>query len=97
MAKKFAFILRNEWIREYFSVENGYGLVEIPAPSSFLNKTIEELQLRARYNVIIVGIKNLLERTVEWPPSPTHKIKSNETLIIAGKEEDIEKLIKEAR
>lgn len=97
MAKKFAFILRGEKIQEYFSIENGYGMVEIPAPSAFVDKTLEDIRVTERFGIVIIGVKNPITKKIEWPPGRDYKIREGDTIIIAGKEENIEKLLKEVK
>jgi trk system potassium uptake protein TrkA len=97
MAKKFAFILRGEKVQEFFSIENGYDMVEIPAPSAFVDKTLEELNITNRYGIVVVAVKNPITKQIACPPDKTYKIKDDESIIIAGKEENIEKLLKEVK
>jgi len=96
-AKKYAFILRGEKVQEFFSIENGYDIVEIPPPSTFVGKTLEELNTTSRYGIVIVAIKNPITKQVNCPPDKNYKIKDDESLLIAGKEENIERLLKELK
>jgi trk system potassium uptake protein TrkA len=97
VAKKYAFILRGENVQQFFSIENGYEMVEIPAPSSFVGKTLQELDIINKYGIVIVAVKNPITKKVACPPDKTYKIKDDESLIIAGKEESIEKLLREVK
>jgi len=97
MAQKYAFILRGEKVQEFFSLQNGYDMVEIPPPSAFVGKTLEELNTINRYGIVIVAIRNPITKQIACPPDKTYKIKDDESIIIAGKEENIEKLLREVK
>jgi len=42
-------------------------------------------------------VKNPITKQIACPPDKTYKIKDDESIIIAGKEENIEKLLKEVK
>lgn len=69
-----------------------YCIVEIAIPDHFIGKSLEELQLRSKYNVEVIAIKDVLSDTFHLIPRVDFKIKPDNALIIIGKESDINKL-----
>jgi trk system potassium uptake protein TrkA len=91
-------------IIEEFELSPEYSITEIVAAKSFYKKSLKELAFRAKYKVIIIAIKRktpiLIEETGETDlkeeiilvPEPEEEIIDGDILIVAGKNEDINKL-----
>jgi trk system potassium uptake protein TrkA len=71
-----------------------YSIVEFALPDSFIGKTIRELNLRRKYNVTIIAIKNILQDEMVLVPEASYKFSPDTALIILGKHSDIDKLKK---
>ena len=56
-AQRWAYKLIAPQIGEKIDFAPGYSLASITAPASFHDKTVEELQLRQKYNVNLVAVK----------------------------------------
>lgn len=69
-----------------------YSIVEIALPDEFVGKTIRELNLRQKYGVTIIAIKDILRDEMIIVPAPDHKFAPDSALIILGKHDDIDKL-----
>jgi len=69
----------------------GYSISEIKAPKSFVNKSIRELNIRAKYGVDVLSIKTKEKRgeRIKAIPSPDYVIKDNDRLVIAGEVKNI--------
>ncbi len=69
----------------------GYEIVELKPPKSFINKSIRELNVRAKYGVDILSIKTKEkgEEKVKAIPSPEYRITENDLLIVAGEIKNI--------
>ena len=72
----------------------GYEIAEIVPPRSFVGKTIKELNVRARFGVDILSIKNNESESVQITaiPSPDYMIGAYDTLVVAGEIENINRL-----
>jgi CBS domain-containing protein len=64
----------------------GYSIMEISPPKSFIGKSIRELDIRSKYGVDVLSIKvgKKSDIKVKAIPSPEHIFQEDETLIIAG-------------
>ncbi len=69
----------------------GYSIIEIAPPKSFIGKSIRELNIRKQYgvDVLSVKIKEKKGEKINAIPSPEYIIKANDTLIIAGEIKNI--------
>jgi len=69
----------------------GYVITEVPAPNSFVGRTIKELEVRGKYGVDILSVKNESRygRNIEAIPQADYTIHENDYLIIAGRAEKI--------
>lgn len=71
-----------------------YSIVEFALPDSFIGKTIRELNLRQKYNVTIIALKNILQDEMILVPEASYKFSPDSALILLGKHSDIDKLNK---
>ena len=81
-------------------LESGKMLQELEVPGSFINKTLPELQLRTRYGVEVILIKQQFdEKTGEKEkvitPRPDYRFRFGDTLLVVGEPDDIKKLEQE--
>ncbi len=67
-------------------------MFEIPVQSFMVNKSLKELQLPDKYNVIIAGI---MKDNKYVRPIPDEVFRHEDRLLVTGTNEDIEKMIKE--
>jgi trk system potassium uptake protein TrkA len=64
----------------------GYSISEISPPKSFINKSIRELNIRARWGVDVLSIKVKDKNGFKLKaiPNPDYIFKKGDTMIIAG-------------
>ncbi len=88
-------IVMKEDEKEFHFME-GYTIVEISPPKSFLGKSIRELDIRKNYGVDVLSIKTgkRSDSKVKAIPNPNHVFKEDETLIVAGEIKNINLLKK---
>lgn len=70
----------------------GYSIAEIPAPGIFVGKSIRELNIRAKYGVDVLSIKQPGDERgakVKAIPNPDHIINADEKLVVAGEIKNI--------
>jgi len=97
--------LSSPQILEMFDISDEYRVVEVPAPKVFFNKMLQELGVRTKYNVTILGIKRRTpfvndsgetdtKEEIIFLPSSDEQILDGDILIVGGKNQDIEKFKK---
>ena len=72
-------------------VEN-FNLLEVGPPAEFIGKSLKDLSLRAKYNVHIIAIQELVPENLVLVPPANFVIKDSDILIMFGKSEDIRKI-----
>jgi trk system potassium uptake protein TrkA len=77
---------------DYIPLSEDYMIFEIAPPNSFLGKTIRELQLRARYNIEVIAVRDVITDNVHMVPPADFVIKDGEVLVVIGKEVDFRKI-----
>lgn len=104
-AVKLAESIANPTIFEHIDLSKDYGLVEIKAPRRFIDKTLEEINIRKEYGVNVIAIKRknpevsesgstILTEEVVLSPSGSDKIIDGDVLVLIGKYEDLERINK---
>lgn len=69
----------------------GYSITEIKPPPSFVNKSIRELSIRAKFGVDVLSIKRSTKSKDEIKaiPSPDYVIHPDDSLVVAGEVRNI--------
>ena len=78
-------------------MSNGQVLIETEIPGSLVGKTLKELDLRNKYGVEVILIKqnfdpDTKEKQNVITPKPGYKFKYNDVILVMGEEENIKKL-----
>ena len=76
----------------YVNIGPGFGIQEMAVPESWMGKTLRELKLRHQYSIGIIAVHDVLTDTMRPIPDPDEPLKDSDTLLVAGKEEDLAKL-----
>jgi len=92
IAHKVAKSLISPNVLDYLPLSGDYTIFEMAPPNSFLGKTIAELQLRNKYHIEVIAIRDMLSDRIHMVPPAGFVIKDSEVLVVVGKEEDIQKL-----
>ena len=61
-------------------------------PIVFWGKPLAELQLRNKYNIEVIAIRDVISDNVNMVPQADFVIKDGEVLVVIGKEVDIRKI-----
>ena len=77
---------------EHIPLASEYSIMEMAVPDKFAGKSLKELQLRSKYKVEVIAIKDVLHDTLQLIPGADVKIKPDNVLIVIGKKPDINKL-----
>lgn len=95
VAYRLAKSLENINILDAIPLGPGITILEFAPPNSFLGKTLRELDVRNRYGIQIVVIKELVPENLVIVPNPDHRVKDSDILIGIGRDKDFEKLLQE--
>ena len=97
MARRIAHNLSSPNILEFIPLAEEYSLSETDPPKHFIGKTLVELDLRKKFNVTVIAIKDILTDQFLPAPPPTYLIKDSDVLVLIGKTEDIDKALRKQK
>jgi trk system potassium uptake protein TrkA len=79
-------------VMDYIPLSEDYMIFELAPPSSFLGKTLAELQLRNQFNIEVIAIRDVISDGIHMVPGAGFVVKDGEVLVVIGKEADVKKL-----
>lgn len=79
-------------VLDFIPLADDFDLVQVGPPAEFIGKSLKELNLRAKYNLHIIAIKELVPENFVLVPPASFTIKDSDILIILGKSKDIMRL-----
>lgn len=86
LARKFNF----NNVYDYIHLDNEYAIYEVKIPQNWMGKTLVELDVRNKYNVNVIAIKN--EDKIKSTKMAEHIFKDNDHVIIIGNECGVNKI-----
>ncbi|RPI18547.1 MAG: TrkA family potassium uptake protein [Ignavibacteriae bacterium] len=66
-----------------------YSIVEIVTPEKFYGKSLEELQIRKKYGVNVIAIKDVLYDKFDVIPDSSKKLPPDSVMLIVGKTDEV--------
>lgn len=81
-ADRLAKSLASTHVLDYIELSEDYGIIEIPAPGAWENKSLIELNVRAKLGVNILAIKRSGDITVS--PAADFRIAKDDVLVVLG-------------
>lgn len=81
-AQRLARSLYSHNVLDYIELSKDYGILEVPAPKSWMGKTLKELNIRAKLGVNIIAVKNGEATNVS--PSADYRIVQGDELAVLG-------------
>jgi trk system potassium uptake protein TrkA len=92
MADKVAKSIVSPNVLDFIPLTDDYMICEIAPPSNFIGKTLADLQLRSRYHVDVIAIRDTLTDRIHMVPAANFVVKDSEVLVVIGKEDDVDKI-----
>ena len=69
-------------VLDYIELSNEYGIIEIPAPGSWQEKRLKELNVRAKLGVNIIAVK--CGGQINVSPAADYRIQSDDVMVVLG-------------
>lgn len=79
-------------IIDFLPIDPEYGIVEIAVPDSFAGRTLQDLDLRRKYNVWVVVLKDTLSGKLTMFPDGQVTLGADQILVVVGKQDDLNRL-----
>lgn len=95
IAEKMAVRYSADHVFDYIELTPEYSIYEIPPLPSWVHKSIKEVDIRNRYHISVLGIKR--EGRAQLMPPADYLIQAQEHLMVIGKREHINNILKEMK
>jgi len=69
-------------VLDYIELSEDYGIIDVPAPASWVGKSLRELNVRAKVGVNILAIRH--DGQINVSPSPDAPIQKADVLVVLG-------------
>lgn len=79
-------------VLNFIELSEDYGIVETDLPSGWADKTIRELDIRAKFRVNVIAVRR--GETINVSPGAEYLLAHGDKLIVLGEDENISKLCK---
>lgn len=79
-------------ILDYFPLSDEYAIYEVPVPRAWAGKSIGELDVRRRHHLNILGIK--ADKRIDLNISAQTILAANAAVLVAGKQEDVDRALR---
>ena len=93
MGVRVAHNLVSDNILDHIELDPEYSIVEIVTPTSWVGKTLVDLELRARYEITVLAIKN--GKSINVTPAPDEELKAGSILVVIGQSSNISSITSE--
>jgi len=92
MAYRLALRLTSPNIVDFLPLEEDYTIAQVNAPASFIGKSLAALNLRRRYEINIIAVKEADPERFVMVPDAEFTVQEHDMLIILGRESDLAKI-----
>lgn len=92
IAEKLAVKVSANHVFDYIELTEDYSIYEIPLVKEWVGRTIEDIDIRAKYHVNVLGTKK--GGNLSLLPGADYVLKSDEHLMVLGQNEDVDRILK---
>lgn len=103
LAERMGVSLVRRGMSDVFDIGEGLAMFEVDAPDTMVDYTLEELEIRKRYELNLITIKRLEELEGEIGPKEQYKpigilrgstkVKEGDRFLLVGRKDDVDKLL----
>ncbi len=94
MGEKLAHTLEKQDVLEYLRYTDDYSIIQQKVPSSWVGKSMIELNVRRKFGVNIIAVQENGAGKINLNPAPDRPFSENDVIAIMGTNKDINKLAK---
>lgn len=94
IAEKMAVQYSADHVFDYIELTDEISVYEIPVHDKWVGKTIKEINFRAKYNVSILGTKEIETEKMNLMPGADYVFRRDQHLMVIGRNDDVEHILK---
>jgi trk system potassium uptake protein len=91
-AQRIAAQIVNPNLLEFIPLAEGFRLMDVAPPDAFCGHTLQDLNIRERFGVFAIAVKELIPPNFIFLPGPTFVVKQSDILVMIGREDDLLRL-----
>jgi trk system potassium uptake protein len=76
-------------VLNFIEISKDYSVEEVKIPEKMSDKTLREIDFRAKFNLSVIAIRH--ENEISISPSPDMKIEYGDVLVVIGENQDLER------
>jgi trk system potassium uptake protein TrkA len=76
-------------VLDYHHVWAGFSVQEMAVREEWVGKSLRDLELRRNHGISVIAVRDVLQDRIVANPFPETVLKGSETLLVAGKDEDL--------
>ncbi|SFE20012.1 potassium channel family protein [Peptostreptococcus sp. D1] len=76
---------------DYMELDSKHSIFEMKVPNSWIGKSLIDLDVRGKYSLTVIGVKN--KDIFDVPANPVQIFGEDDIVVVAGKKDVIEKLV----
>lgn len=96
VAESLAEALGKPNVLDFIPLGEDYSIIEMEPSAAVVGKSLEDLDLRNRFGVTVIGVKEYLTGARRMNPPGSYVVNDDVSLLIMGRAEQIERLQREA-
>ena len=85
-------IARGRDVRKYVHLGEEFSIQEMDVPESWKGKALRELDLHRKFKISVIARHETLGDVIDSPPDPDTKLKSTDTLLVAGRDDNLRRV-----
>jgi trk system potassium uptake protein TrkA len=74
---------------DFLPIDPEYSIVEVAVPDSFVGQTLQQVNVRRRFGVWVVGIKDALSGNLQMFPDGEFAFGADQILLAIGKKDEL--------
>lgn len=91
-AARLARSLSSHNVLDYIELSEDYGIIEVPVPAAWVDKSLRELNVRAKLGVNILAVKQ--DEQINVSPAADYRIGTRDVMVVLGDTKALEKVQK---
>jgi trk system potassium uptake protein len=94
-AQRIAALIVNPNLLDFIPLAEDFRVMDVAPPDAFFGHTLQELNVRERFGVFAIAVKELVPENFVFLPGPDFVVKPSDILVMIGKEDDLLRLTEE--
>ena len=79
-------------ILNYIKLGRGFSLKELAVPEQWIGRSLRDLELPRRHRISVLAVHDVLNDTITPVPDPDAPLKESDTILVAGADEDLDRV-----